>query len=78
MLLKIWQKPLRYMCIIFWLFIIIIIIWIIQSQNVTSSCLILSLQTGSKEDIEKFSKRTVKVGSLLFSFWVTLMFDYVF
>ena len=38
-----------------------------QQRNVLHGCffVIASLQSGNKEDIEKFSKRTVKVSSLL-------------
>lgn len=49
--------------------------YFLTSEHLKRSCLLLSFQTGNKEDIEKFSKRTVKVGSLLSSLYS--LFSYV-
>lgn len=63
MLLKIWQWPWRYMYIISDFFISNF-----ENRKMYSELSFLvidSLQADNKEDIEKFSKRTVKVSSLL-------------
>jgi hypothetical protein len=76
---RIWQKPWRHVCISFFvnfpLFLPLFGFYFLTSEHLKRSCLLLSFQTGNKEDIEKFSKRTVKVGSLLSSLYY--LFSYV-